>query len=253
MTHPDTARMPRSRIILIAVLLILIAGLGGWLGARAFADPAAGLSATDRRAIESVVREYILENPEILPQAMENLQHKSNAKALASVNDEVKTPYSGAVLGNPTGSVTLVEFSDFACGYCRQSVGDIEALLKANPDLRIVVRELPILSEDSAAAARMALAAAEQGKYHAFYHAMFAIGRPDARTIEAAARQAGLDLDQARVAVASPRVEKEIARNLELARHLGFNGTPSWIAGDKLISGAVGADELAKVLKDAPN
>ncbi len=253
MTASDTSRMPRSRLIVIVVLLVLVAGLGGWLAARAFANPAAALSGSDRRAIEAVVREYILEHPEILPQAMENLQHKSNAKALASVNDEVKTPYPGAVLGNPKGSITLVEFSDFACGYCRHSVADIDALVKANPDLRIVLRELPILSEDSTAAARMALAAAEQGKYHAFYHAMFAIGRPDAQTIEAAARQAGLDLEKARAAIASPRIEKEIARNLELARHLGFNGTPSWIAGDKLISGAVGADELAKVLKDARN
>jgi protein-disulfide isomerase len=232
------------------VLLLLIAGTGGWLAARAFSDPAAGLSNKDRQAIETVVRDYILEHPEILPQAMENLQHKSSAKALAAVDDEVKTPYPGAILGNPKGTVTLVEFSDFACGYCRHSVADIEALVKANPDLRIVVRELPILSEESAAAARMALAAAEQGKYPAFYHAMFALGRPGTQAIEAAARQAGMDLEKAKAAIASPRVEKEIARNLELARHLGFGGTPSWIAGDKLISGAVGVEELAKVLKE---
>lgn len=250
MNDPDALRMPRSRLIIIIALVILIATTGGWLTSRAFSNPAAGLAGADRQAIEAVVREYILEHPEILPQAMENLQHKSSAKALAAVEDEVKTPFPGAVLGNPKGKITLVEFSDFACGYCRHSVADIEALIKANPDLRIIVRELPILSEESAAAARMALAAAEQGKYHAFYHAMFAIGRPDAQTIEAAAKQSGMDLEKAKAAIASPRIEKEIARNLELARHLGFNGTPSWIAGDKLISGAVGADELAKILKD---
>ena len=198
-----------------------------------------------------MVHDYLLENPEILPQAMENLQRKSDTKALAAIDDEVKTPFPGAVLGNPKGSVTLVEFSDFACGYCRRSVEDVDALLQRNPDLRIIVHELPILSEESGVAAQMALAAAEQGKYGAFYHAMFAAGRPSQQTIEAAARQAGVDLAKARTAMESPRIKGAIARNLDMARQLGFNGTPSWIAGDKLISGAVGVDELAKVIKDA--
>ena len=95
-----------------------------------------------------------------------------------------------------------------------------------------------------------ALAAAEQGKYDAFHNALFAAGRPSEAAIEAAARQAGLDLAKARTAMQSPQIKAEIARNLDMARQLGFNGTPSWIAGDKLISGAVGVDDLARVLKD---
>ncbi len=253
MNDPNASRMPRSRLIVLVVMLVAVAGAGGWLAARAFSNPAGGLSGGDRKAIETVVREYILEHPEILPQAMENLQHKSAKKALAAIEDDVKSPYPGAVLGNPNGKITLVEFSDFACGYCRQSVADIEELVKENPDLRIIVREMPILSEESAAAARMALAAAEQGKYAAFYHAMFAIGRPNAQTIEAAAQQAGMDLGKAKAAIAQPRIENEIARNLDFARQLGFNGTPSWIGGDRIVSGAVGADELAKILKEARN
>ncbi len=240
-------------LIGLGIVLVILAGAGGWYAARTQSDPAAALASADRRAIEAVVRDYILQNPEILPEAMENLQRKEASKQLSGIRKEVETPYPGAVLGNPNGSATLVEFSDYACGYCRHSVDDVKALIASRPDLRIVVRELPILSEQSADAARMALAAAEQGRFTAFHDAMFAAGRPGPDTIEAAARKAGLDMARARAAIASPRIKAEIDRNLEMARQLGFNGTPSWIAGDALISGAVGVDQLAAALEKAPN
>ncbi len=130
-------------------------------------------------------------------------------------------------------------------------MADVDALIAANPELRVVVRELPILSEESAGAARMALAAAEQGKYGAFHRAMFAAGRPDPATVEAAAKTAGVDLDRARRFVADLRVEAELRRNLDLARQLGFNGTPSWVVGDAIMSGAVGKDRLAAAITAA--
>lgn len=235
--------------------LVWIAGLflafalctgGGWLAARHFAGGGA-----ERGAIENVVRDYLLEHPEVIPMAMENLQRKTNRERLSSLRDQVETPFAGAVLGNPDGKVTIVEFTDFACGYCRKSVADLDRLVAANPDLRIVVRDLPILSEESEAAARMALAAAEQGKYRAFHHALFAAGRPGPATIEAAARAAGMDLAKAREAAGSARITQEIARNLDFARQLGFSGTPSWVIGDELIAGAVGYDQLAGSLAAA--
>jgi len=241
----------RTLLLGLGVVAIILAGIGGWFASRAFTDPAALLSTGDRRAIEGVVRDYILGNPEIIPEAMEELQRKEGAKALSGVREDAETPFPGAVLGNPKGTVTLVEFSDFACGYCRQSVEHVNALLAKRPDLRIVVRELPILSEQSANAARMALAAAEQGKYEAFHNAMFAAGRPDPATIEAAAKQVGVDLAKARAAMNSDRIEAELGKNMEIARQLGFNGTPSWIVGDQLISGAVGVDALAKAIDDS--
>src|SRR5690606_17245635 len=100
--------------------------------------------------------------------------------------------------------------TDFACGYCRQSVAEVDALIAAHPDLRVVIREIPILSPESADAAKMALAAAQQGKYAAFREAMFAAGRPGAATIAGAARAAGLDMDRARKAIADPRIQAEI-------------------------------------------
>lgn len=208
-------------VILALVIVALIGGLGGWLlGTRQ--QPG------DKAAIEEIVRNYILEHPEILPQAMERLQARENGKQVASAGNALTAPFPGAVLGNPNGSVTLVEFTDYACGYCRASVPEVEALIAANPDLKVVIRELPILSPASADAARWSLAAAEQGKFEAFHKAMFAAGRPAADTIQAAAARAGLDLDLARKVIAEPRVEAEIKQNLDFARQLRIDGTPSW-------------------------
>jgi protein-disulfide isomerase len=233
-----------SRILLVIALMAL-AALGGWFAHRQFAPP------SDRAAIEQIVRATILEHPEILPEAMDNLQRNQGRNQLAQVRGPVEQPFAGAVLGNPRGSVTLVEFTDFACGYCRKSVADIAALAQANPDLRIVVRELPIISPHSAAAAKMALAAAEQGKYPQFHDAMFAAGQLDPATIEVAARTAGLDIARAHQVAASAPVAAEIQQNLAMAQKLGFGGTPSWVAGDQLIAGAVGVDKLAEAVKAA--
>lgn len=245
-----TRRRPALLTVAGAALLVLGAG-AGWLAANWFPAVGGSFSRGDRRAIEGVVHDYILAHPEIIPAAMDTLQRREDARQLAGVRDAVETPYPGAVLGNPKGTVTLVEFTDYACGYCRRSVQDVQALLKSHPDLKIVVRELPILSEESGAAARMALAAAEQGKYAAFHNAMFASGPPSAASIEAVARSIGLDMAKARAAASSPRITAEVNGNVGFARKLGFSGTPSWVVGDQLISGAVGTDTLARAIVDS--
>lgn len=245
----------RNRLVrlLVGLLLVLAGGAAGWFwqANRSGADPASRLVAADRKAIEQVVHDYILAHPEILPEAMDNLQKRETARQLAGIRNDVERPFPGAVLGNAQGKVTLVEFSDYACTFCRQTVPEVEALIAANPDIRVVIREFPILSPASADAARMALAAAEQGRYAAFHRAMFAAGRPDPATIEAAARAAGLDMDRARKVMAEPRVKAELEQNLGFARQLGFNGTPSWVVGDQAFSGAVGAEQLGKAISAA--
>jgi protein-disulfide isomerase len=245
MTQDTTASRNWTVLTVVGIVLALGAGLlvgRYWRGVGPISD---------RAALEQVVHDYILDHPEILPQAMENLQKRENAQALSGISDEVRAPFPGAVLGNPQGKVTLVEFTDFACTFCRQSVAEVDQLLAANPDLRVVVRELPILSPQSGDAAKMALAAAEQGKYAAFHHAMFAAGRPAPDTIAAAAQAAGLDMDRARKTIADPRLQAELDRNIDFARQLGFNGTPSWVAGQQLLSGAVGKDRLNEVVEAA--
>jgi protein-disulfide isomerase len=232
------ARSPSTLVLLLAGTILLLTGaIGGWM--------------FESRRMAQAVRTTLLENPEILPEAMEKLRERETGKQVDALADKLTTPFPGAVLGNPQGKVTLVEFTDFACTYCRASVAEVEALIAANPDLRVVVREMPILSPQSAEAARMGLAAAEQGKYAAFHKAMFAVGRPDARTIAAAAQAAGLDMERARKAIANPAIDAELAANLDHARQLGFDGTPSWVIGDKAFSGAVGRDILQKAIAEA--
>ncbi|MCW1401627.1 DsbA family protein [Novosphingobium sp. MW5] len=245
---------PSNRRTLLIAIACVAAGLAlgwGWQQWRHSANPAASLSSGDRAAIEQVVHDYLIEHPEVLPKAMEALQRKENASALSGIRGDVMKEWPGQVLGNPAGKVTLVEFTDFACTYCRQSEADVDALIRSNPELKVVIRQLPILSPESADAAKWGMAAAEQGKYSAFHHAMYAAGKPDARTIEAAARTAGLDMARAQKAVADPRLEAELARNIEFARQLGFNGTPSWVVGDTLLSGAVGKERLQAAIKES--
>lgn len=245
----ENSSTSRSRILLLGggLALAALGATGGW-----WLESTRGkLGASDKAAIERVVHDYILEHPEILPEAIEKLRGKEMEKQLAGISGTVKAPFPGAVLGNPNGKVTMVEFTDFACGYCLRSVADVEALIADNSELKVVIRELPILSPASADAARMGLAAAEQGRYPQFHHAMYAAGKPNSQTIEAAARVAGLDLERARRVIADPKIEAEIQRNLKLAQQLGFDGTPSWVIGTQLISGAVGKEALAEALAEA--
>lgn len=270
MTQSAPARQPRSALrlpVILAVVLGLVAAAAlGWIWYdrqkpvgpdRESAEvleknlAAAGIDGRERAAIEGLIRAYILEHPEIIPEAVQALQARESAAQIGSMRGALETPFPGAVLGNPQGKVTLVEFTDFACTYCRKSAADVDALIAANPDLKVVIRELPIIAPESAPAARMALAAAAQGKYAAFHKAMFAGDRPTTAGIEAAARAAGMDLAAAKAFIAKPEVEAELARNLELARRLGINGTPAWLVGDELIAGAVGKERLQDVLNAA--
>ena len=196
-------------------------------------------------------RDYLLANPEVLPQAMEVLQQRDLMARIEPLRGELETPFPGAVLGNPAGSVTLVEFSDYACTYCRQSVADVAALVAANPDLKVVMREYPILSPESLDAARMALAAAQQGRYARFHDAMFRLGPPSAESIEAAATEAGVDLARARAAIASGVFDPHLQANSQLAAQLGISGMPGWVIGRQALNGAVGRATIGEAIEEA--
>lgn len=200
---------------------------------------------------QHTTRDYLLANPEILPEAMEVLTQRQLATRIEPIRDQLEQPFPGAVLGNPQGTITLVEFSDYACGYCRQSLGDVNALIAANPDLKVVIREFPILSAASADAARMALAAAEQGRFAQFHEAMFAQEGPNKETIAAAARIAGVDLEKARAAIAAGAFDGQLQTNIYLAQSLGLTGTPGFIIGDQVLNGAVGHERMAQALASA--
>ncbi|MEO6387309.1 MAG: DsbA family protein [Croceibacterium sp.] len=196
-------------------------------------------------------RAYLLSNPEVLPEAMDVLQRREQISRIGPLRSELETPFPGAVLGNPAGKVTLVEFSDYACTYCRQSVADVASLIASNPDLRVVVREYPILSPGSVDAARMALAAAQQGKYPGFHDAMYRLGPPSDQTIQAAATEAGVDLARARTLIASGELDRQLQGNAAMAQQLGISGTPGWVVGDQALNGALGKDALGKAIEEA--
>ncbi|MGB7408206.1 MAG: DsbA family protein, partial [Pontixanthobacter sp.] len=179
-----------------------------------------------------------------------NYEKSLAAERLAEAGGAVQQPFPGAVLGNPEGSVTLVEFTDYGCGFCRMSRDHVDALIAANPDLRVVIREWPIF-EGSDDAARMALAAAQQDKFAAFHQAMFAQGSTSTTGIRAAAKTAGLDLAKADAFLSSQAIDMELEKNTALAQQLGFGGTPSWVVGDQAFEGAIGVDGLQEAIDAA--
>ncbi len=233
-TNPEPAAAPSP--LRQALLTALLALVFGFLGAAAWTF--AGLA--DNRT-----RDYLLANPDLLPQMAQAYEEQEAAKRLAQMGGEVFEPFPGVLLGNPNGSRVLVEFTDYNCPYCEASLKDVKRLVAEDPELKVVIREWPIF-EGSDVASRMALAAGLQGKYPAFHEAMFQLG-----DVEAAARAAGLDMARAQQDAASDAVSGEIARNLDFARALGFNGTPAWVTGGKPFGGAVGYERLKAAVAKA--
>lgn len=232
MPSTEPAELPPStlRHTLLTALLALVFG---FLGAATWSY--SGLADNRTRA-------FLMTNPDILPQMAEAYQAQESAKRLADMDGEVFAPFPGAVLGNPAGSKVLVEFSDYNCTFCEASVKDVKRLVAEDPDLKVVIREWPIF-DGSDASARMALAAAMQGKYAAFHDAMYTTG-----DVVKASEIAGLDMARAEADAASQAVTTEIARNLEFARALGFTGTPAWVAGETPFGGMVGYERLKAAL-----
>jgi protein-disulfide isomerase len=227
----------------------LVGAGGAALAMGAASAPAVGT--TDRAAIERIVREYILANPEILPEAMRNLEAREASKVVAKNRSALETPFGRAWDGAEKGDVTLVEFFDYNCGYCRASLPVIDRLLAEDKQLKIVFREVPILGEASVEAAHHSLAVAQQGNYVTFHRALFASGRTSQSAISAALVKAGADPSKIKAATTTPAITAEIEANLELQRSLGMSGTPGWVVGNRVINGAVGYEELKSAIAEA--
>jgi protein-disulfide isomerase len=238
----------KGRDVMIGGLAMLV-GAGGAALAMGAATPAVGT--TDRAAIEAIVRDYILTHPEILPEAMRNLEAREARKVVDANRTRLETPFAGAWEGAANADVTLVEFFDYNCSYCRASLPAIDRLLAEDKKLRVVYRELPILGAASEEAARNSLSVAQQGNYAIFHRAMFAAGRTTPAIISDATEKARADPAKVKADAASAAVAREIESNLELQRALGLNGTPAWIIGDRIFAGAVGYDELKKAIAEA--
>lgn len=234
-------------MILGAFAFIAATATGATLGMQSIGSP----NASDKAAIEKIVRDYILEHPEIIPQAVEKLQAKRMASSIEGIRKAIETPYAGAWEGAPNGDVIVTEFFDYACGYCRASLPDLAKLVGEDKRVKVVYRELPILSEESANAAKVSLLAAETGRYMAFHRALYDAGRVTKESIISAAAQAGIDRKAAEAAMANGKYDAEIQSNIALAQKLQASGTPTFVIGGQVLNGAVGYDVLKQAVATA--
>lgn len=238
----------KGQIVVGLIGLLLGGAVVALTGVQGAAKPAKD---AERARIEAVVRDYILSHPEIIPEAIGKLQEREMAKLVAANRKAIETPFAGAWAGAVDGDVVLVEFFDYACGYCRQSVPDVDRLLAEDKNLKVVFRELPILSEESAEAAKASLAAAKQGRFMDFHRAMYKAGRPARDTIVKAQAAGRLDVRRADADKVAADVVAEVNGNIALARTIGLTGTPAFVVGDRILNGAVGYEELRKAIAEA--
>ena len=197
------------------------------------------------------VRSYILDHPEIISEAVQRLQQREMASAVGQNRAALETPFHSGWAGARDGDVVLVEFFDYACGYCRASNRDVDRLLREDNRLRVVWREWPVLGPESEVAAAASLAAARRGRYKQFYDRLFSLGRPSGDNVEQALRAVGIDPGEAAAYANSREVGAELQRNHALAQSLRASGTPTFMIGDEVLSGAVGYEALRDAIARA--
>ena len=215
----------------------------------------------DEARVKELVYEAIRENPEIVMEAVAILQKRDEEAQAESVQSVLKDQRlllehdpNAPVLGNVNGDVTVIEFFDYNCPYCKRAMPEVQALMNDDPGVRLVYREWPILGEGSVYAARAALAARAQGKYEEFHWALMGSkGRVTEPVVLRIAQEIGLDVEQLQRDMDSPEVQEHIAVSMQLAQALGFNGTPSFVIGDALVPGFVEQDQLGEYVDDARN
>ena len=221
----------------------LLAGLGGI----AFGALAVGsyhlLRTPDKAATEAMVRDYILDHGEVLQQAVDRMHQRTASAAAVQHHAALETPFHGAWAGAADADVVLVEFFDYACPYCRAINADVDRLLREDPHLKVVWRELPIIGPDSQTAAYVSLGAARQGRFRQFHDRMFALGRPTAAVLAQAAADSGVAREGE-----TAESRAELAHNMELFRPLNSTGTPTFVVGDQMLEGAVGYDALKQAI-----
>ena len=210
-------------------------------------------------AIRQIIRDYLLEQPELLIEVQQALQAKRDAEAAAlaeqaiqSYRDEIYSDPEAPVAGNPEGAIVLVEFFDYRCGYCRRVKPTLETLLAENGDLRLVFKEFPILGPESMLAARAALASRAPGLYEPFHWALMGADGPfDLDHILEVARSVGLDDERLARDMEDPAIDTLIDRNAVLANVLGIRGTPAFVIGDRMIRGALPIAQFRIAIADA--
>ncbi|HEU5272028.1 MAG TPA: DsbA family protein [Xanthobacteraceae bacterium] len=216
---------------------------------------AENFSAAQRGEIEQIIKEYLVNHPEVLEEASAELDKRKQLAEAEKARTEIKN-HSDAIfnsphqvtIGNAKGDVTLVEFFDYNCGYCKRALADLTSIMKEDSKLRVVLKEFPVLGPGSVEAARVAVAVRMQdsGKKYFDFHQRLLGGRGQADKARAlaAAKEAGFDMGRIEKDMASDEVRTSIEENMRIAESLGLNGTPSYVVGSEVVVGAVGLDAL---------
>jgi len=250
--------MKTIRSATIAVCLTL--GLGMVLLAGMLAPAQAdAFSSREKAEIEATVRAYLLENPEVILDALRILETRrqeadtaARQSALRDNRDQIFNDSRDPVVGNASGQVTVVEFFDYQCGYCKQSLDDLVALLEQEDDVRLVLKEFPILGPGSLVAAKAALAALRQDAYWEMHQALMQHrGRLSESEVLTIAREIGLNAGKLRRDMDDPEIERTLNDNIALARRLNIGGTPAFIIGDHLIPGAINLASMQDLVAKA--
>jgi protein-disulfide isomerase len=241
--------MPSFRLLAPALIALAMCGMPPAAAAESFSE-------TQRGEIESIVRNYLIAHPEVLEEAMGELSKRQavaeaekHEASVTSNADKIFNSPRGVVLGNKDGDVNFVEFFDYNCGYCKRAMADMLDLMKADPKLKVVLKEFPVLSQGSVEAAQVAVAVRMQdpsGKKYLDFHQRLLGGRGQADKAHAiaAAKEAGLDTARIEKDLTSPEVRATLEENLKLAEAMGMNGTPSYVIGKQVVIGAVGLESL---------
>lgn len=235
-----------ARLLLAATAAMLLGALPANAGS--FSDSQTG-------EIGSIVKDYILKHPEVIQQAIQELSDRERIaeaaarnKNLADIKGKLYSSPNEAIVGNPDGKITLVEFFDYNCGYCKKMLPDIARLMKANPDLRVILRDFPVLSDASIDAAAVAAGVRDQfkgGKFWDYHQRLLGMhGLVGKEQAEALAQDMGANMSKLRADAHQPQAKAGIEESFRFGRALQIQGTPSYIVGDDIVDGAVGYDEL---------
>jgi protein-disulfide isomerase len=231
----------RSMLALVAAASAL-AGAGAMWGGTRVAGHGVAVGYAEARG-------YVLDHPEMLRGLIDTVRQRYTGETIAANRKNILEPYAGAWAGNPKGDLTIVEYFDYNCGYCRATLPTIARLLASDPKLRIVYREWPILSPESSDAAKLSLLAAEQNKFMVFHTALYEGGTVTPASMAAAAKTAGVD--SSKLASIGTRADAELDRNMKIAHDLGASGTPTWVIGNKVISAAMPFEAMQDAIAEA--
>ncbi len=231
------------------------------LGLPAFAGGLGDMSDAERTAFRAEVRSYLVENPEVLVEAMNELQSRqetaaaaTDAELLVTYKDEIYNDSHSWVGGNPDGDITVVEFMDYRCGYCRKAFTEVDQLVKADGNIRLIFKEYPILGEDSIASSRFAIAILQLAGPDAYLKAHDALislrGKPDEATLTALATELGADPAAVIAKMSSPEVSEVITKNQELGSKMQINGTPTFVVQGSMLRGYVPLDGMQQIVAE---